>query len=164
MQTTRLLLEPLRVEHTLEMARLLDDGSLHRFTGGVPATLAELRDRYARQVAGRSPDGRQRWLNWIVRQRSSGAAAGFVQATITGEAQCTAELAWTIGTAFQRQGYAREAAAEVLAWLRVRGVRVFVARIHPEHDASIGVARALGLVATDEVIDGEIRWVCGAIR
>jgi len=71
----------------------------------------------------------------------------------------TAELAWTIAVAFQRRGYARESAGAVLGWLQARGVRRFIAHIHPEHQASMAIAGALGLVATDQVIDGELRWL-----
>lgn len=76
-------LEPLTVEHADEMHALLDDPTLHTFTGGQPADVHELRARYARQVLGRSPDGSQRWLNWIVRHRGTGRAVGTVQATAT---------------------------------------------------------------------------------
>ncbi|MHB1886743.1 MAG: GNAT family N-acetyltransferase, partial [Acidimicrobiales bacterium] len=57
LRSRRLRLEPLRVEHAEEMAPLLDDPQLYRFTGGRPATVSELRDSYCRQVVGRSPDG-----------------------------------------------------------------------------------------------------------
>lgn len=61
----RVRLEPLRVEHADELMPVLDDSSLHTFVGGEPADLAQLRARYTRQVVGRSPDGAQRWLNWL---------------------------------------------------------------------------------------------------
>jgi hypothetical protein len=32
------------------------------------------------------------------------------------------------------------------------------AYIHPGHEASIGIARALGLSATSVLVDGEVRW------
>jgi RimJ/RimL family protein N-acetyltransferase len=38
------------------------------------------------------------------------------------------------------------------------GVRRVVAYIHPEHTASMGVARALALAPTGERVDGEIVW------
>jgi hypothetical protein len=44
-------------------------------------------------------------------------------------------------------------------WLRGRGGRRFVAHVHPDHAASSAVARHLGLAATDERRDGEVRWV-----
>jgi len=49
----------------------------------------------------------------------------------------------------------------MVGWLRNCGVDRLVAHVHPEHRASIGVARALGLTPTATVVDGEIRWVGG---
>ena len=115
----------------------------------------ELRDRYARQIGERSPDGAEVWLNWMVRRRDTGELIGTVQATVNGVA---AELAWVIAVHHQRRGYAREAAGAVQGRLRDDGVTRFSAHIHPEHAASAGVARAIGLAPTGTVVDGEIRW------
>ena len=65
----RILLEPLRTDHADEMAALLDDPALYAYIGGGPASVSELRARYARQVAGPGPDGGEVWLNWVVRRR-----------------------------------------------------------------------------------------------
>ncbi|HYZ61371.1 MAG TPA: GNAT family N-acetyltransferase, partial [Acetobacteraceae bacterium] len=70
----------------------------------------------------------------------------------------TAVLAWVLGVRFQGRGYAREAAAAVVAWLLAVGVGRLVAYIHPEHAASMGVARALGLTPTDARVNGEVVW------
>jgi len=156
--TRRLVLEPLRVEHARELAPVLDDPALHAFTGGEPLTDAQLADRYARQVAGHSPDGTAGWLNWVARDRATQAPVGTVQATI---AETGAELAWVIVTSRQGEGLATEAAAAAIEWLRGRGVTSFAAHIHPGHAASAGVARHLGFVAADERKDGEVRWVAG---
>lgn len=159
LSSERLELEPLSPDHAEEMAPLLDDPGLHAFIGGEPATRAELRDRYARQVVGRSPDGLARWLNWVVRRRDSGQAVGTVQATVSEQGgHLTAEVAWVTGASQQRRGYAREATQTLVTWLRHQGVEVVVAHVHPEHPASMAVARAAGLAPTDVVVDGEIRW------
>ena len=79
--TTRLDLEPLRVEHAHEMAAVLDDPVLHEFTGGEPASTDELTARYERQVTGGSADGAEQWFNWVLRRRDDGRPAGYVQAT-----------------------------------------------------------------------------------
>jgi RimJ/RimL family protein N-acetyltransferase len=156
----RLDLEPLRVEHARELAAVLADPALHAFIGGQPSSESELAARYARQAAGRSPDGRQGWLNWVVRGRETREAVGTVQATIfDGEDGRSAELAWVIATMHQGQGLASEAATAARDWLRARGIEVFVAHIHPDHVASGAVARRLGLEATDRRQDGEVRWV-----
>jgi RimJ/RimL family protein N-acetyltransferase len=157
--TARLILDPLRVEHAEEMAQALDDERLHEFTGGHPASLEELRERYARQVVGRSADGAQGWLNWVTRHRETGAVVGTVQTTLqTEDGRISAEFAWVVAVPHQGHGYAREAAAGMLGWLVTHGADVFVAHVRPDHHASIGVARSLGLSPTDVIIDGETRW------
>jgi RimJ/RimL family protein N-acetyltransferase len=158
--TTRLTLEPLRVGHAEEMAPALDDPGLHEFIGGSPATADELRTRYAFQVVGHSPDDDEGWLNWVIRRRDTGDVAGTVQATLrrTGP-DLSADVAWVVASAHQGQGLASEASTAMVAWLRSEGVGQVVALIHPDHGASAQVARHLGLVPTDDLVDGEVRWV-----
>jgi RimJ/RimL family protein N-acetyltransferase len=157
--TARYALEPLVVAHAGEMVGVLADPALYRHTGGEPPTLDVLRARFAGQAAGRSPDGSARWLVWVLRDRASGRAAGFVQATVTEEGGApVAEVAWLVGTAAQGSGAAAECAAAVLAWLREVGVGAVRAHIAPDHAASQSVARRLGLAPTDVRVDGEVRW------
>jgi RimJ/RimL family protein N-acetyltransferase len=155
----RLVLEPLRVAHADEMAALLDAPALHTFIGGEPATHEQLRSRYAAQVAGQSADGSERWLNWVARDRASGEAVGYVQATVTGQDDhLSADVAWVIAVPHQGHGYAREAAKLMVDWLRDQGVDVVTAHVHPAHHASNSVARRIGLRPTDTLVDGEVRW------
>ena len=162
LETPRLTLEPLTPAHAAEMAPLLADERLYTFTGGRPPTPEELQTRYARQAAGRSPDGVERWCNWIARRGEDGLAVGFVQATLSDDppppAPTIAVLAWALGVRFHGHGYAREAAGAMLRWLEAIGVERAVAYIHPEHSASMAVARALGMGPTDELVDGEVVW------
>ena len=161
MSSARLRLVPLTVADADEMVGVLSGAALYAFTGGAPPGLDELRARYAWQVAGRSPDGREEWRNWVLRLGPGGQAVGYVQATITGEEQC-AEIAWVIGLEWQGRGYATEAARELFAWLDSRGVRVIRAHIHPGHAASAAVARRAGLAPTGLMEDGEQLWLRGA--
>lgn len=155
----RLALEPLRVEHAVEMAPVLADAALYTFIGGLPPTEQELAARFGRQATGPSHDEKQGWLNWVLRDRSTGRLVGSVQATLIHEAGFpVAELAWVIATSAQGKGYAGEAAGAVTAWLRSRGVSRFIAHIHPDHGASAGVARRLGLHPSEVVQNGERRW------
>jgi RimJ/RimL family protein N-acetyltransferase len=157
----RLALEPLRVDHAAEMVDLLGDPRLYLFTGGAAPSPAGLEALYRRQVLGRSPDGTERWLNWVIRRSTDHRAVGFVQATVTTTGSAgrqSAELAWVIGTAYQGQGYAQTAAAAMIALLREMGVAAFTANIHPDHAASQGVARSLGLRPSESVLDGEVCW------
>ena len=156
--TERLLLSPLRAEDAPELVDVLADERLHEFIGGRPATLAELRERYARWVAG-SPDPQEAWLNWIARRRSDSQAIGTMQATLTGDdRRFTARVAWVVGVAWQGRGFASEAARALVEWLRSQGAQEIVAHIHPRHRASAGVAARAGLSPTDQEVDGEQVW------
>jgi RimJ/RimL family protein N-acetyltransferase len=158
--TARLTLEPLLVAHAGEMADVLADPRLYEYVGGTPPSAAHLEARYALQAVGHSPDGRHGWLNWIARERATGAAVGNVQATLTAvKDYLEADIAWVIGSAYQRRGYATEAAGAMVQWLRSRATNAIVAHIHPDHEVSMGVASHLGLTATDVIDGGEMRWV-----
>ncbi|MFJ1600675.1 GNAT family N-acetyltransferase [Streptomyces sp. NPDC088261] len=175
-ETERLTLVPLRVEHAREMAVVLSDPALHGFIGGTPETEAELRVRYTRMVGG-SPDPEVSWCNWVLGLRTEGVEdggkwrggegtlAGTVQATVTSAGPgstpgqgAVAEIAWVVGTPWQGHGLASEAARGLVRWLEARGVGTVIAHIHPEHGASAAVARACGLTPTDRWHDGEVRW------
>jgi RimJ/RimL family protein N-acetyltransferase len=153
--TDRLVLTPLRVDHAREMVTVLADPSLYEFTGGEPPTLADLEHRYRTQTAPRSSSD-ESWCNWIVSSKSSGCAVGFVQATVAGR---SADLAWVIGVADQGHGFASEATDAVRRWLSGQGVRRFEAHIHPRHVASQAVATRVGLRRTGaDDDDGEEIW------
>jgi RimJ/RimL family protein N-acetyltransferase len=157
--TERLSVEPLSVAHAAEMAPLLDDASLHEFTGGVPLSTAALAVRYAKLASRRSPGGDQLWGNWVMCLRSTGAAVGTVQATLPagGPAAGPAEIAWVVARRAQGRGYAKEAARSLADRLLAAGWSV-TAYIHPGHLASQHVARAAGLAPTTTTRHGETRW------
>lgn len=157
LQTARLDLTPILREHAPLLFAALSDPALHEHTGGAPpATVDALAQRFTAWEARQSPDGSERWLNWMVRERPSGAAVGYVQATVV---DSRADLAWVIGVRWQRRGYASEAAGAVLAWLTNQGTTTLRACIKPEHAASQAVAARLGLHRTAAWIDGEEVWV-----
>lgn len=139
------------------MAGVLSARSLYLFTGGEPPSVSDLESRYAAQVRGFSPDGREEWLNLVVVLEPDGEPIGYVQATLPQDRGPT-EIAWVIGEPWQGRGHATRAAQLLVEHLRGRGVTGLVAHIHPDHDASQAVARRLGMAPTDVVVDGETRW------
>ena len=156
--TERLVLRPLRPEDADNMVDVLADERLHEFIGGRPANLDDLRDRYRRLAAGTS-EANEEWLNWIASRRSDAQPVGTVQATLTNDqGRWTAQVAWVIGVAFQRQGFGSEAARALVEWLQRRGAATVVANIHPDHRASAVVAIRAGLLPTPEEVDGEQVW------
>ena len=157
LSTERLRIEPLTADDADDLFPVLDDPALGRYTGELPLDDVEaLRARFARWQLRRSPDGTELWLNWVVRHRGDDRAIGVLQATV---ADGETAIAWTIGTTFQRQGLATEAAGCLLLWLRAAiGHARIVAWIHPDHLASQAVARRIGLRPSDRVRDGELAW------
>ena len=155
--TDRLRVEPLRVEDADDMVEVLSDARLYEFTGGSPPDLEELRRRFRVQVTEVSPDGRETWLNWVVRLRSDGTAIGYVQASVE-RASADVQVAWVIGRTWQGQGYASEAVGEMVTALRAAGTRRLVARVRGDHAASRRVAERAGLAPTGTVVDDEDEW------
>ena len=145
--------------HAEEMVHVLSAEELYRFPGGQPPTLVELRSRYERQSKGHSPDGTAGWLNWIIRDEATKVAIGFVQATVTRDAdRSDIDMAWLVTPAAQGAGAATEAAQAALDWLRKLQPRAIEARIQPGHVASERVAERLGFSPTSALNDGETVW------
>jgi len=155
LETRRLMLAPLQVADAHEMVDVLADPELYGFIGGEPPSLRDLQARYRSQFAGPAADD-EVWHNWILRLKASGRPIGFVQAAVTRD---TADVAWVVGTDWQRRGFASEAAVEMCRWLRQVGLGSLTAHNQPDHVASERVAAAAGLGRTAERdADGEIVW------
>jgi ribosomal-protein-alanine N-acetyltransferase len=151
--TPRLVLEPVREGHAdLVFAHASDARLWTYFPHLRPHTREDLRARYRRWERGLLGDARtQTWENWLCFQREGGAPIGSLQATILPDK--TALLAYAIFVAYQRQGYAREAASAVLAHLREEhGVTRAIAEMDPRNAPSIALAKSLGFTRSR---DGE---------
>jgi RimJ/RimL family protein N-acetyltransferase len=153
-QGRRVLLVPLTAEHADELAGLLEDAFVRDALG--VADVEGLRRRFAAWESRRSPDGEERWLNWIVRERADGRALGWVQASVRG---ATASIAYALLAAERGRGAASDAVRAMIRWLTAElGVTDLTASIAPANLASAHVARAVGLEATDGRDAGEVIW------
>jgi RimJ/RimL family protein N-acetyltransferase len=159
-RTLRLSLEALTVNHAVEAAVTFADPALHEFIGSRPLSASELASRYAKLVRGPDPEKFEFWLNWMVLDHRVGALVGTVQATVNLQPSesSSAQLAWVVGTKYQGNGYAKEAAAGMAQWLYATGIGRLDAYINPDHLASEAVARAIGLRPTDIFEEGERLW------
>ena len=144
LETPRLLLEPLVVGHATALFDPLQAPELYTYIPQDPPSSQEaLKTRYEPLSSRRSPDGREVWLNWALRQRASGAYVGTVQATV--RADHTALLAYMIFVPFWRQGYAREGCARVLTHVfEEYHVSQVIAEIDTRNTNSIQLVEALG--------------------
>ena len=138
-----LVLEPLRVAHAGAMFEVLRDPALYRHLDyGPPPSVEHLRGVYERLERRKSPDGADRWLNWIVRPRG-GAPMGFVQATV--HPGGSAWIAYVISTVHQRQGIATRATRTMIDHLVVEyGVKRLLASVEADNTPSIRLLERLG--------------------
>ena len=154
--TARLDLLQLTPADAEDLFPVFDDPGLGRWTGeSPPADVEALRRRFAAWEAGPSEGSPERWLNWTMRRRTDGRAIGHLQSTVVG---ATASVAWVVGTSFQGQGFATEAARALVARLLETGIATIEASIHPGNVASQVVASRAGLHPTDRIDDGEVVW------
>ena len=156
LRTDRLDLLPIDRTHAEGLFAVLKDPSLYEFTGGEPpidaSSLARTYEFWENRA---SPDGTELWFNWAVSLRVHQLLIGYVQAGIHSD---YADMAWVVGSEWQQQGYATEAAKSVLEFLQQNGVREFRASIDPAHQASIKIAERLGLSKTSESYGKELLW------
>lgn len=137
-------LEPQLASHAAELYAVIGDPALYEFIDSKePASEAALRERLARLESRLSPDGTEHWLNWVVRN-AAGAVVGYVQATVTPDK--SAEIAYVLGRAHWRKGYAGAACAAMIDELReTYGVTRLTATLDPANAASLALLRKLGL-------------------
>jgi RimJ/RimL family protein N-acetyltransferase len=149
-----LVLEPLVAAHAEAMFEVLTEPGLYRYLDyPPPPTVEHLAGVYARLEARQSPDGGERWLNWIV--RSDGRRpVGYVQATVP-----SSGIAW-IGYVFSKKhwgkGYATRAVQAMLEHLATEyRVSRFLARVEAENAASIRLLARVGFrAATGTELEG----------
>jgi RimJ/RimL family protein N-acetyltransferase len=109
-----------------------------------PPDLASLRTRYARLALGRSADGSEIWLNWIVRRRDDGKPMGYVQATVQGTAVL---IAYHVFPRYWRRGVARAAVGAMLDLLFAgNGIERASALVDTRNAASQALLVKLGFV------------------
>ena len=112
LHTSRLTLEPQLAAHAAEMFVVLSDPAIYEYENEPPASEEALRARYAYLEGRCSPDGAQKWLNWVARLRPDNALVGYVQATVHEDAR--AAVAYEFASAFWHRGLAAEAARAMI--------------------------------------------------
>lgn len=144
LQTARLSLEPLTVEHADTLFAGLSDVRIYEFIEEQrPKDVEQLRQRYARLASLRSPDGSQYWLNWAVLLSAARRYVGYVQATVSMNGD--ASVGYVIFPSVWGRGYATEAVQAMMEFLRARySTRKFSASVETSNDRSVGVLKRLG--------------------
>ncbi|WP_250628303.1 GNAT family N-acetyltransferase [Pinirhizobacter soli] len=144
-QTTRLILDPLRDEDTPTVFAYRSDPASSRYQGWKPTDEAEVAQFIADQRAQPfgTPDS---WCQLAIRHRASGDLLGDFGAHFPPTLQDPIEFGLSLRPDAQRQGFARESmeAAIDMAFNRW-GYRRVVASVDPRNTASAALCRALGM-------------------
>lgn len=115
--TARLSLEPQVTAHAEEMFRVLGDPAIYEYENEPPPSVEWLRERFRRLESRVSPDGREQWLNWVLRLPSSGLI-GYVQATVGDDGR--AAIAYELASAYWGRGFGSEAVEGMIGELTGR--------------------------------------------
>jgi [ribosomal protein S5]-alanine N-acetyltransferase len=106
-----LTLEPQAAAHAPEMFAVLSDPAIYEYENAPPASLEWLRARFEKLESRRSADGREQWLNWVIRLPGTGLV-GYVQATV--RADGSAGIAYELASAHWGKGLGRQAVSAMM--------------------------------------------------
>lgn len=136
-----LRLEPQCATHADAMFTVLCDPAIYEFENEPPESVESLRRRFAALESRHSPNGRERWLNWVIRADGD-RVIGHVQATVHGDGH--AAIAYELGSAWWGRGYGRRAVEAMLGELAAHhGVRRCSAVLKRENLRSFHLLRRL---------------------
>lgn len=135
-------LEPQVASHAEELFPVLSDEAIYEFEGEPPPSLDCLRDGLQRKEGRVSPDGTERWFNWVVRL-PDGEVAGYVQATVMPSGW--SYVGYELSSKHWRKGIGRSAVAAMLEEL-ANGyhVHTHVAVLKAANFRSLGLLQKLG--------------------
>jgi RimJ/RimL family protein N-acetyltransferase len=149
-KTASLALEPQVAAHAEEMFTVLGDPAIYEYENQPPPSLEWLRTRFTKLETRRSADGRELWLNWVIRLPTS-ELIGYVQATVRQE-DCAA-IAYELSSAYWGRGLAHDAVKAMISELADHyHVRSLIAVLKGENRRSIRLLERLGfsLASTEQ--------------
>ena len=127
------------------MFAVLSDQAIYEYEGVPPPSVEALAAGFRRRESRLSPDGREKWLNWVVRL-PSGELAGYVQGTVY-ESRA-AYIGYEFSSKFWRRGIGTAAINCMLGELRDSyGVHTFVAVLKTANFRSMALLGRLGFTS-----------------
>lgn len=137
-----LTLEPQTAAHADEMFVVLSDPAIYEHENEPPRSVSWLRERFAKLESRRSPDGREQWLNWVIRLPRR-ELIGYVQATVHADGR--AAIAYELASAYWGRGLARRAVEAAIGELVERhGVSELTAVLKRGNLRSLRLLERLG--------------------
>lgn len=141
-------LEPQVAAHADEMFTVLCDPAIYEFENEPPRSLEWLRHRYTLLESRGSPDGREGWLNWVLRLPDD-RAAGYLQATTYDGGR--ADIAYELASAHWGRGLAAQAVQAMIDELIAHhGVTALSAILKRANHRSLALLQRLGFEPASE--------------
>ena len=141
-EAAALTLVPQTAAHADEMFVVLSDPGIYEYENKAPPSVEWLRARFAKLESRRSPDGEERWLNWVIRLPAF-QLIGYVQATVRPGG--SAAIAYVLASAFWGRGLGREAVEAMIEELGERyQVRALSAVLKRENLRSLRLLERIG--------------------
>ena len=141
-ETSGLVLEPQTATHAAEMFRVLSDPAIYEYENEPPTSVEWLRARFTKLETRTSADGREQWLNWVIRLPTS-ELVGYVQATVHPDAH--AGIAYELSSAYWGRGLAQAAVEAMISELADHyGVCSVFAVLKHENRRSMRLLQRLG--------------------
>lgn len=151
LETDRFLIRPFVLDDAQVVnARLDSDPRQMQFTGSLK-TLEETRESLRRQIdwTAAHPQGLGKWA--VVDRRDNGIV-GWIALVPLPNRPMDVEVGYITSPAFWRQGVATEAARAIVRHgFEKLGLPIIYAAIHPDNQASIGVALKLGMAVVGRI-------------
>ena len=140
-RTFRCDLEPQVEAHAPEMFKVLSDPAIYEFERVPPPSVERLAAGYRLRESRVSPDGREKWVNWVVRLPNA-ELAGYVQATVLESG--VSYVAYEFASKHWRQGIGSASVGVMFEELaQAYGVHTFVAVLKSANYRSVGLLRRL---------------------
>jgi len=155
-ETAGLTLEPQTAAHAEAMFVVLSDPAIYEHENEPPSSLEWLRTRFAKLETRTSADGREQWLNWVIRLPTDDLI-GYVQATVYADGR--AAIAYELASAYWGRGLAHEAVGAMMNELVERyGVHAFLAVLKRTNRRSVRLLERLGfsLALPDQLLTQSI--------
>jgi [ribosomal protein S5]-alanine N-acetyltransferase len=153
-ESERLICDPLRQNQAADVFEQLQNPALYKYIPEKPPVdIENLRKRYAELEKTLSPDGNERWLNWILYWQDS--AVGTIQATVRTEDK-KANVAYVIFQKYQKQGFGYESCKALIRYLfNEWNVDSVIAELDTRNYPSLMLVQKLGMkhVKTTDNVD-----------
>ncbi len=149
-----LRLDPIKAGYARLVFKEFSDSRIYEYIPYLPPQTPEvLEERFKKLEEGKSPDGRQIWLNWLVFDEQKNKHVAWLQATVTDD---IAEIAYVVFLDYWRMGYGYRSVSLMLIYLTSSFTLSKIrATMSVGNLASIALASRIGMKCVERVENGD---------